>query len=164
MIRLLREDDASAYIALRRESLHSSPLAFASSPEDDRASNPETLRLYLQGHPDEVIFGAFANLLVGAVGLYRDHHKKSGHKAHIWGMYVRSEFRRQGFGAQLLAAAIRHARTMTGISWVHLCVSSAAPEARQLYEAAGFRVWGTEPDALEYEGQSVSEMHMALRL
>jgi ribosomal protein S18 acetylase RimI-like enzyme len=164
MIRLLGEDDLTAYLTLRRESLLSSPLAFASSLEDDRASNPESLRSYLRGPPDEVLFGAFANALVGAVGVYRDHHRKSAHKAHIWGMYVKAEFRRQGFGSQLLGAALDHARRMVGISWVHLSVSSAAPDAQRLYEAAGFRMWGTEPHALEYEGESVSEIHMAIRL
>ena len=164
MIRLLREDDVEAYLALRRESLLSAPLAFASSPDDDLALNMATLRSYLGAFPDEVIIGAFGDSLVGAVGLFRDRHKKSAHKAHIWGMYVRAAHRRQGFGSQLLEAALHHARNLPGVSWVHLSVTTAAPEARQLYESAGFRVWGSEPESIRHEGQSVSEIHMALEL
>jgi hypothetical protein len=53
---------------------------------------------------------------------------------------------------------------MPGVAWVHLTVSSAAPEARQLYERAGFEAWGVEPDALRHGDDTVSDAHMALRL
>ena len=59
---------------------------------------------------------------------------------------------------------LRHAAALPGVSWVHLGVSAAAPEALSLYEAAGFEAWGTEPEALRHEGHAVSEHHMALRL
>jgi hypothetical protein len=47
---------------------------------------------------------------------------------------------------------------------VHLGVSSAAPIALRLYERAGFRVWGSEPDALRYGSETLVEHHLALRL
>ena len=43
-------------------------------------------------------------------------------------------------------------------------MTSDAPEARRLYERAGFVSWGTEPDALRHEGRSVSETNMSYRL
>ena len=43
-------------------------------------------------------------------------------------------------------------------------MSAAMPGAMRLYERAGFRPWGTEPDALRHEGQAVVLHHMALRL
>ena len=50
---------------------------------------------------------------------------------------------------------------------VHGYTSSAqafnAP-ARRLYERAGFEIWGTEPEALRHDGQSVAEHHMALHI
>jgi RimJ/RimL family protein N-acetyltransferase len=79
-------------------------------------------------------------------------------------MYVVSGRRRQGIASDLLAAAIRHARSLPGISWIHLTVSSAAPAAQRLYERAGFHVWGTEIDAMRYAGQSVVDYHMALQV
>lgn len=164
MIRELREGDAEIYAVLRREMLLESPLAFASSPADDFASSVEAVRDLLRRSPESVVIGAFRERLVGAVGLYRDRHIKSSHKAHIWGMYVAPGHRRQGVAAELFQAALRHARTLPGISWVHLSVSSAAPEARRLYERAGFELWGTEPEALRHDGQAVVEHHMALRL
>ncbi|MBW2268050.1 MAG: GNAT family N-acetyltransferase [Deltaproteobacteria bacterium] len=130
MIRSLREGDAGAYRAIRRESLLAAPLAFASSPDEDFASDPEVLRSHLRGSPDKVIFRAFVNSLVGALGLFRDPHQKSAHKAHLWGMYVQPTHRGQGLGSELLEATLRHARSLPGISWLHLSVTAAAPEAR----------------------------------
>jgi len=98
------------------------------------------------------------------VGLMRDRHVKASHKAHVWGMYVAPSHRGQGVGAGLLQAALQHARTLTGVAWVHLAVTSAAPQAQRLYERAGFEVWGTEPEALRHEGRAVVEYHMALSL
>ena len=164
MIRELRDQDAEAYVEHRRAALTESPLAFASSPSDDIVSSPEAVRDQLRRSPESVILGAFSPDLVGAVGLYRDRHVKSSHKALLWGMYVAPDHRRRGLGSELLQAALGHARALQGVKWVHLSVSSASAGARRLYERAGFRVWGTEPDALRHDGQAVVEHHMALRL
>lgn len=164
MIRQLRDDDAQAYADFRRQALLAAPLAFASSPEDDIASSPEAVRDLLRRAPDSVIIGAFREQLIGAVGLYRDRHLKSTHKAHLWGMYVVSDCRRQGIASELLDGAIGHARSLPGVSWIHLTVSSAAPAAQRLYERAGFYLWGTEVDAMRHAGQTVVDYHMALQV
>jgi RimJ/RimL family protein N-acetyltransferase len=164
MIRQLQEADAQAYVELRQEALLESPLAFTSSPGDDIATTVDAFREQLERSQDSVIIGAFDEHLVGAVGLYREPHIKASHKVHLWGMYVTPSHRRRGLGAELLDAAIRHARSLPGIAWVHLCVSSAAPEAQKLYEQARFRTWGTEPDSLRHAGEVIDEHHMALRL
>jgi RimJ/RimL family protein N-acetyltransferase len=164
MIRLLQDHDAVAYAALRREALLESPLAFTASPIDDLASSAEAVREQLRRAPEAVILGAFQPDLVGAVGLFRDRHLKVAHKVLLWGMYVTPRHRRQGIAAELLRAALGHARTLPGVSRVHLSVSAAAPDARRLYERIGFEVWGTEPEALRHEGQAVAEHHMALSL
>lgn len=164
MIRILGEDDAEAYAELRREGLLDSPLAFTSSPEDDFSLTPETLRDHLCRAPDSVILGAFEKGLVGAVGAYRDRHVKASHRVHVWGMYVTPTHRRKGIAVELLRAVIQHARSLPGVSWVLLSVSSAAPGARRIYESLGFQWWGTEPDALRHNGESVVENHMALKL
>jgi RimJ/RimL family protein N-acetyltransferase len=149
---------------LRRRSLVEEPLAFLSSPADDLAATPEAVREQLRRAPQSVVIGAFQPRLIGAVGVFRDRHHKAAHKAHAWGMYVTPAFRRQGLAAALLAAAIAHARTLPDVDWLHLSVTSAASDARRLYERAGFQLWGSEPDALRSDGQMVDEHHLALRL
>lgn len=165
MIRHLRPEDAEAYAAVRRQALLEAPLAFAASPADDSACSPDAVRQRLkQGPPDSIIIGAFEPKLIGMLGLYRDTHIKAAHKVHLWGMYVAPSHRRRGIGAQLLEAAVLHARSLNGVSIVRLSVSSATPGAQRVYERAGFRIWGAEPDALRHDGQSVMEHHMILRL
>ena len=164
MIRTLAAADADAYLELRRRALLDAPGAFAASPEDDLVTTVEAFREHLCREPDSVVIGAFRERLVGMAGLYRDRHCKSAHKLHLWGMYVDPEHRHSGIGAQLLAAALAHARSVPGVEWVRLSVSAAAPDAQRLYERAGFRVWGSEPDALRIGAEALVEHHMALQL
>lgn len=161
-IRALVPADADVYMKLRRQALAESPLAFAASPKDDRAASRASVCDLLNKAPDAVTFGAFTPQLIGAVGLYRDGHRKAAHKAHIWGMYVAPPYRGRHLGRRLLTVALDHARTLAGIRQVQLAVSEAAPEARKLYESCGFTCWGTEPDALQYQGRYVAEYHMVL--
>jgi ribosomal protein S18 acetylase RimI-like enzyme len=152
-IRQLNERDAAQYAQVRRESLLESPLSFGASPATDAARSVDG------------VIGAFEEeRLVGMVGLLPGRHEKTQHKLHLWGMYVLPAFRGRGIGAELLDAALHHARSFAEVSWVQLAVTSAAPAARHLYERAGFEVWGIEPDALRHGGESVVEYHMALRL
>ena len=165
MIRQLQPGDAEDFFVLRRRALEDVPLAFASSAGDDLVADVATARELLGRGPESVIFGAFdGETLVGCVGLYRDRHLKMAHKCHLWGLFVVPAARRRGLARRLVDATVAHARTLPGVSWVHLSVSSAAEGARRLYEVVGFRVWGTEPDALRDDGRSVVEHHMALRL
>ena len=164
MIRTLQDTDCEAYVALRRQALLDAPLAFASSPADDRAATVQAVREQLRRGPNHIILGAFRPALSGVVGMYCGPHLKTSHKVHLWGMYVAPGHRGQGVGAKLLQEAVEQARRLPDVEWVQLSVSSAAPEARRLYERAGFQVWGAEPDALRHQGRTVDEYHMALRL
>jgi ribosomal protein S18 acetylase RimI-like enzyme len=98
------------------------------------------------------------------VGFSRDKPIKAAHRAHIWGVFVANEYRRMGIGASLLHATLEHARKLDGLTSVYLSVSEKAPNAKRLYESAGFVVWGFEPDCVRYDGQSVREYHLALNL
>lgn len=164
-VRPLVPEDAAALIALRAEALHSAPLAFSASPEDDQGFSPEAVRALLAGSGRSAVFGAFSGeVLIGMCGVVQLNRRKAHHNALIWGMYVSAAARRSGAGAGLLAAAIDRARAWPGVIQIHLAVSDAAPEARRLYERAGFREWGSEPRALQWEGRFVAEHHMALEL
>jgi len=163
-IRILDGTDAEAFAALRHEALLDAPLAFLSSPDDDRAAVLASTRRMLGLAPASVVFGAFADELVGIVGVRQDDHVKAAHKAHVWGMYVTPGWRRRGLASQLLRASLEHAATLPGVRWVHLAVSDATPAARALYESLGFERWGTEPEAMEHEGRVADEHHMALQL
>jgi GNAT superfamily N-acetyltransferase len=163
-IRSLNSVDADALYQLRREALLDSPLAFSASPEDDVASSEEAVRQQLENRTGSLVFGAFEGGLHGMLGLTRARHIKSARKAYLWGMYVKPAWRGQGAGAGLLAAAIIHARGLSGVRALYLSVSEAATEARRLYERTGFRIWATEPDSIQVGDKLLSEYHMMLRL
>ncbi len=161
-IRRLDPEDAESLVALRREALESHPLAFGASIDDDRALSLEFVRTSL-ADPDQAVFGGFdGEKLIGMVGVLRATRVKIHHKAHLWGMYVSPHVRARGIGRALLEAAIGQARAWPGVEQLHLGVTDAAVAARKLYEAAGFRIWGREPRALQWEGRFVDEFHLVL--
>ncbi len=164
-IRRLHPPDAVSLVALRREALVNSPLAFEASPDDDRGLELDLVRASLADEREQAVFGYFEGAsLAGMVGVARASGAKRRHKAYVWGMYVAPRARRKGAGRALLEAAIANARVWPGIERLHLSVTSAAAEARRMYEEAGFRVWGEEERALQWKGRFVDETHLVLEL
>ena len=165
-IRRLQPADVALFQALRRRALTEHPLAFLSSPQDDRSNDTQDQVRQLQQPERFAIFGACdaAGTLVGMVGLIRQPQAKSAHRAMIWGMYVAPEARRLGAGRALMQAALAHVRTWPGVTRVTLCVTDAAPEARALYLSLGFQWWGAEADCIRWEGRTVADHHMVLDL
>ena len=138
-IRSLSGVDADALFQLRREALLDSPLAYSASVEDDVWTSVDVVREQLESRNGSQVFGAFAGGLHGMLGLGRARHAKSVRKVFLWGMYVSPQWRAQGTGTRLLAAALAHARNLAGVRAVHISVTEAAPAAQRLYERAGFR-------------------------
>ncbi|MGZ5094953.1 MAG: GNAT family N-acetyltransferase [Burkholderiales bacterium] len=124
----------------------------------------ESVRSFL-GSPDtQAVYGAFEGLtLAGMIGLVRAAKLKQRHKAMIWGMYVQPNHRREGLGRALLNVAIEQARTWS-VDQLQLSVAERGTAAKHLYESAGFRLWGTEPRALHWDGRFLAEHHLVLDL
>jgi len=163
-VRRLEPQDADVLMSLRREALEAHPLAFAASVEDDAGLSPEFVRRSLADTHAGAVFGHFdGDDLTGMVGLVRLSKLKQRHAGTLWGMYVSARARGRGAGRALLDAAIGQAREW-GLEQVQLGVTEAAPEARRLYESAGFRPWGHQPRALGWGGRFVDEHHMTLHL
>ncbi len=160
--------DLPALQAIRLRALTEHPLAFSSSPEQDRVQDAARMEPSLNGRNESIVLGAFArsagnaDALVGTAGLVREDSTKLRHSTLIWGMYVSPEVRRQGVGRALVTAAIDRARAWPGVVNVLLAVSARAPEARALYESLGFRAWGAQPRAIFHGGAFHDEVHMVL--
>lgn len=161
-VRQVRADDEQQVIALRREALSAHPLAFSSSPEDDRM-NPESYRELISSE-DDSLFGAFeADELVGMAAIKRNSSLKLRHVGYIWGAYLRSGYRGEGVGRRMMDSLIECARSW-GCESVDLGVSSAAPEARQLYLSLGFVPFGLRERAILWQGTAADEEYMVLQL
>jgi ribosomal protein S18 acetylase RimI-like enzyme len=165
-IRLLTAEDAAIFRAIRLAAVQDAPLAFAESFAEASAKSDEDFAHYLDAHSrGDFVLGAFnEGNLIGIVGFYRTNHAKHFHKGTIWGMYVKPDYRRRGVGAALIDAVIQRARTMPGVRQINLTVASATSAAKHLYESAGFRVYGTEPAALKFDGAHFDEDLMQLVL
>lgn len=163
-IRRLTPTDASAFQALRLAGLKAEPLAFGSSYEEEKDFPLATIEGRLAVMPDRGPFGAFENdQLVGLVALGRESMHKLAHKAFIWGMYVKPEFRGQGIARALLTEALALARSVPGLKQVNLCANVANTVAIGLYESVGFETYGREPGAMFIDGALHDEVHMSLR-
>jgi len=165
-VRQLNKNDIGQFFPFRLEALKLVPTAFGSSFEEETTKGPAWLEAVLAAEKDSnAIFGAFCDdVLVGTIGIFSDLRLKSGHKATIWGMYVRSEFRGQGLGKQLVQQAIDHAKSKMKAEAVYLSVESLNEDAKNLYLRCGFKVWGREPKSLYVNGKFHDEDYMFLSL
>ncbi len=162
LIRRLAAPDVPAYRALRLRALREHPDAFTSSYEEDSAQPVQVMQARLASS-SFAGWGAFdGEKLQGFVGLERERREKNRHKGTVVGMYVVPEAIGLGLGRALLAALIAHARE-TGLQSLVLTVTEGN-SAQRLYEAAGFRSFGIEPDAIRVGGRSFAKNHMQLDL
>jgi GNAT superfamily N-acetyltransferase len=164
IVRRLEEFDIESLLTLRREALVVEPSAFSASSGADVGADPGFVREAMRHPAVQGFFGAFDGDLVGMVGVHRHEREKEAHKAGVWGMYVRPAHRGKGLGMALLSAAVEYARSLPGLTHLHLSVSETAVPALRLYERMGFVTWGTEPAALQVGGVFIATHHMVLRL
>jgi ribosomal protein S18 acetylase RimI-like enzyme len=162
-IRRLAPTDAPAYRTLRLRALREHPEAFTSSHEED-AALPVEQAVQRLGSLQQRFWGALEDgELLGIVGLERKPRAKERHKAVVVGMYVAPEHNGRGIGRQLLEALLADARAQ-GIRQLVLTVTQGNGAAMQLYERAGFRSFGVEPRAIQFDGRFFAKNHMALAL
>jgi len=164
-VRTLTAQDIAALRCLRRAAILAHPFAFGASVEEDAAVNAEFIAASLADPNQSAVYGAFIDhKLVGIVGVFRHSGQKTRHRAQLWGVYVSPTARGQGIARSLMEAALAHVRQWSGVLQVHLAVSELAQDARALYHSFGFRVWGLEPRALQWEGRFSNEYHLVLAL
>ena len=161
LVRMLGPADATLYRSLRLRALRDHPDAFTSSYQEEREQPGEAAAQRLAAHP---FWGAYHHAeLQGFVGLQRELRTKNRHKATVMGMYVAPEAGGQGVGRKLLDSLVAHAR-LNGLESLVLTVTDGNQRALRLYEAAGFRSFGIEPDAIRLGGRSFAKNHMHLNL
>jgi ribosomal protein S18 acetylase RimI-like enzyme len=163
-IRFLTADDAEAYSAVRLEALERDPEAFSSSAEEHKKLTLSEIKIRLTGNPpNNFVAGVFkAGRLLGTAGFYRETGPKVRHKGHIWGVYLAVELRGKGIGRQMMQAVIERAEKLEGLEQILISVAATQTAAIALYRALGFVSFGTEPRALNVNGQHIDEIYMSL--
>ena len=162
-IRVLIPDDASEWIRLRLEALEGDPQAFSASLDEYRSLSLDEVKKRLWSTPNAIVVGAFdEGKMAGMAGFYREKNPKTRHKGHIWGVYVSSSQRGRGLGRQMMIALLERAAAIPGIEQVLLSVTSGQAAALSLYRSLGFEIFGTEPRALNVNGQFIDEHYLVL--
>lgn len=163
MVRLLTPDDIPALVALRQQALLDAPWAFASSPGDDRGSDPAQVAQRM-AKPGAAYAGGFHDQRLASIAvLLREDGVKRRHVCWLVSVFTAPGARGHGLARRTCALAIDQARAW-GCAVVLLGVSEHAPGARRMYEHLGFVPFGHEPDALRVDGRSIAETHMRLAL
>ena len=170
LIRELNEADFTLFWNLRFSALMESPDAFGATYEEEVNKPIELLESifinYIAPKDENFVLGAFDknNLLIGMVGLRREKRIKLRHKANFWGMYVLSDYRKEGVGNLLMSQLISKGKSMEGLEQINLCVVSDNIKAKKLYKSFGFLTYGTEQKAMKIDNRYLDEYLMVLYL
>lgn len=165
-IRPMQKSEAEAYRSLRLQALKTNPEAFGSSYEE---SIELPLEAFAQRIPepdseDLIMVVVAENHLLGMIGFLREKHLKQRHAGFIWGVYLAPEARGKGLGHKMMEQIMTHARKLEGLRKIELAVITTNPPALKLYQAFGFEIWGTQPEALKVDDSFYDQYHMICHL
>jgi ribosomal protein S18 acetylase RimI-like enzyme len=166
-IRRFLEPDAQAFYRLRLEALENEPNAYTESPDEHRQMTARALAKLGTDSADnsQVVLGACSDEeFIGLAGLGQLDAHKTSHKARLWGVYVKPEWRRKGVARVLVTELIKRARSTPGLEQITLSVGTTQTAATQLYRSLGFEVYGRAVRALKVGDHYVDEELMVLHL
>ena len=163
-VRQLDRQDRESYYRLRLRGLEAHPEAFATSAAEWRNASPEKIDalLIISEENREPILGAFhpGAEMVGSVCLIPETREAVRHKASLAALYVEHDWQQKGIGTQLVEETLRLARERADLTLVRLVVDSENRIALQLFEKAGFFVYGREPQARRVEDRYYDQSYM----
>jgi len=164
----LTPKDYEPFYSLRLASLEECPEEFATDAESWKNAPRETINkllIHSEERRDAPIFGAWKNdELVGLVGVNHDLRPSIMHKSTLWGLYVATDQRKQGFGSALLNEVIKVARETSGLRLIRAVVTVTSTDALSLLEKHGFTIYGREPEAKKLNDTYYDQVYLWLPL
>jgi GNAT superfamily N-acetyltransferase len=160
-VRQLTSADAMAFQNLRLEGFRLQEREFRYAPADENDVRLTDIAARLERDFVVALFNDDA--MVGLAGLASFAGAKLQHKALLWGMYVRAEFRGTGAADRLLSTIVVWARNH--VEAITLTVVSENRRAVRFYEKFEFTIYGVEPLSLKLkDGTYLDETLMIRRL
>ena len=153
-IREANPGDAIQFRELRLYALQDSPTAFSADFQRNLGHPPQYWEdmLTLQADESIILLADYEHQFVGMTGVARGGSPKTRHSAMIWGVYVRPEWRGLHLAEELIKSCFTWAMERKIVA-ATLGVTATNRSAIRCYERCGFKITGTEPRALYYEGQ-----------
>ena len=160
-IREAHPADAVRFRELRLGALLDSPVAFSADYQKNLYHPPKYWEDMLTMHADEstIFLAEHENQLIGMTGIARGGSPKTRHGAWIWGVYIKPEWRGLHIAEELIQSCFAWAKARK-IVIAKLGVAATNASAVRCYERCGFKIYGTEPRAVFYEGQYYDEYLM----
>jgi RimJ/RimL family protein N-acetyltransferase len=162
---LIREaalSDAQQFRELRLGALQDSPTAF-SADYFVNLNHPMSFwenRLRFDNY-GTIFFAEHTNTLIGMTGIHQRESPKTKHSADIYSVYVRPEWRGLHIAEGILEVCAEWAKARNVII-LKLGVMATNAAAVRLYERCGFKIYGTEPFDVFYDGQYY-DLHLMSR-
>ena len=161
MCRPFEQDEWQAYRDLRLEALKSHPEFFSSTyaKEKDFEEGEWQRRI---GSEDCIVFGLFANdEAIGCIGVYAE--KEDPETSHLWGTYIKPEYRGLGLSGPLYQTLIAYAKSRK--AWKRVVVSHRKSNAASgaASKLNGFQYTHTESTAWP-DGKTEDQLFYELKL
>ena len=164
IIRKLHQKDAASYQHLRLKALDENPENYMSSYAEEK-ERPLSMFETRLNQENVTSYGAFMHdKLVGIVTLSKETRMKTRHIADIFAMYVDVKYRRCGIGKKLMKHVIDIASQDPHIEKLRLSVTHSNISALSLYTSFGFKIYGTEENAIKSNNTYVHSVMMDLKL
>ena len=153
-IREAEPADAVQFRDLRLGALQDSPVAFSADYQRNLSHPTQYWEDMLTMQADEatIFLALHDDKLIGMTGIARGGAPKTRHAATVWGVYVKPEWRGVHIAEELIRACLAWAKERK-IVMAKLGVAAGNTSAVRCYERCGFKIYGTEPRALFYDGK-----------
>ena len=146
-IRFLDENDSLIYRKIRLSSLKESPFAFSDSYEDQLNKSILDFQIEIKKiiNPIESFtLGAFSdqNQLIGFVKFKRDNRSKARHRASLYSLYVKPDYRGKGIAKNLIIELLKSIESITELKQLQLSTIITKDSLIDFYKFFGFQVLG----------------------
>jgi RimJ/RimL family protein N-acetyltransferase len=161
-IRVALSSDVIPYRDLRLFALQDAPTAF-SADYQAHLSRPMSFwegRLNFDEY-GVIFFAEHAGSLIGMTGIRQRESPKTKHSAEIFSVYVRPEWRGLHIAEALLDGCVQWAKARE-VNILKLGVMATNSSAVRCYQRCGFKIYGTEPRDVFYEGKYY-DLHLMYR-
>jgi len=163
IIREAQTTDVLQYRDLRLLALQDTPTAFSADYQTNLSRPMSFWENRLQPDEDSAIFFAeHEDHLIGMTGIHRRESLKTRHGADVLSVYMRPEWRGLHIAEQILEACASWAK-VRDVNILKLGVMATNTSAVRLYERCGYKIYGTEPRDVFYEG-NYYDLHLMFKL